>query len=460
MLKDAREGKFDVVIVDKIDRFYRHLSGLLSALDQLNSIGVSLASVQDKLDFTTPWGKLILTVLGMLAEIYIDNLRQETKKGHCQRARSGLWNGGIPFGYCNGLCSNCTDANGKGYCPNYGKPNLSDGKRLIAHPIESIAVKLAFEWYATGEESMTSIAKRLSQTKVSLPDGSEALIRQKGLKGYSDHGPFSKDVVRGILRRLAYTGKIPYVGFDDKGKYRSRKPPQEVFDGLQPALVSQELFDQVNSMRKLLGNTPIQPGRDIRCYPLSSILRCGHCGATMRGVSSLGKYFSYDDANKIDALMDCQQKPIKAAKIEDEIAGLLLTIVNRADEQRTMDALDELFAMAERRFQRAQELYLAGEINREYYEGERERYEEQEKNLPEEKLRATIALFKLPQSELPRWDELLPIDKKRLLRLVLEGAWIRGNALVAQLPTIAFLPILGGMGLSICGEGGCPLIRA
>ena len=64
LLKDAREGNFDVVVVDKIDRFYRHLGSLLTALDQLNNAGVSLVSVQDMLDFTTPWGKLMLTVLG------------------------------------------------------------------------------------------------------------------------------------------------------------------------------------------------------------------------------------------------------------------------------------------------------------------------------------------------------------------------------------------------------------
>ncbi len=79
MLKDATSGLFDVVVVDKIDRFYRHLGGLLSTLEHLNNNGISFVSVQEKLDFTTPWGKLMLTVLGMLAEIYIDNLRQETK---------------------------------------------------------------------------------------------------------------------------------------------------------------------------------------------------------------------------------------------------------------------------------------------------------------------------------------------------------------------------------------------
>lgn len=54
LMEDAKEGKFDVVVVDKIDRFYRHLSGLLNALDQLNSHKVTFVSVQERLDFTTP----------------------------------------------------------------------------------------------------------------------------------------------------------------------------------------------------------------------------------------------------------------------------------------------------------------------------------------------------------------------------------------------------------------------
>ena len=86
LMEDAKEGQFDVVVVDKIDRFYRHLNGLLNALDQLNELKVTFVSVQERIDFTTPWGKLTLTILGMLAEIYIDNLRQETQSGKLQRA--------------------------------------------------------------------------------------------------------------------------------------------------------------------------------------------------------------------------------------------------------------------------------------------------------------------------------------------------------------------------------------
>ena len=90
LMEDAKEGRFDVVVVDKIDRFYRHLNRLLNALDQLNELKVTFVSVQEQIDFTMPWRKLTLTMLGMLAEIYIDNLRQETQSGKLQRARDGL----------------------------------------------------------------------------------------------------------------------------------------------------------------------------------------------------------------------------------------------------------------------------------------------------------------------------------------------------------------------------------
>src|SRR5487761_2153812 len=51
LLQDAETHQFDVVIVDKIDRFYRHLSGLLNTLDRLKEQNVFFVSVQEHLDF-------------------------------------------------------------------------------------------------------------------------------------------------------------------------------------------------------------------------------------------------------------------------------------------------------------------------------------------------------------------------------------------------------------------------
>ena len=264
----CRGGKFDVVIVDKIDRFYRHLGGLLATLDQLNSCGVSFASVQEKLDFTTPWGKLMLTVLGMLAEIYIDNLRQETRKGKIQHARKGLWLGAIPYGYCNGLCSSCTDPNGRGYCPDFGKPDKGDGKVMVPHPVDSQVVKKVFQQYAGGNMSHRQIAEWLNVLQIPTNNGVIVSARQKGAPGRTGPGPLGRDHIRDMLNRLAYTGKVPYQGVADDGRHRKRCPPLELYQGGHVALVDEPAFARAREISQLSGRNPrFRNGRQARLLP-------------------------------------------------------------------------------------------------------------------------------------------------------------------------------------------------
>lgn len=328
LMKDAQTGKFEVVIVDKIDRFYRHLNGLLTALDELNSHGVSFVSVQERLDFTTPWGKLTLTLLGMLAEIYLDNLRQETRKGLRQRARNGYWNGSIPFGYCKGLCEECTDPNGKDYCPEYGKSNLSDGKILILHPIEGEIVKQIYQWYLTREYSHARIAEKLNGMTHQLENGTSLPIRQKGHPGRTKPGPFSKDTVREILHHIFYTGKVPYYGTDPRtGRKRKRRNPAAIYPGKHPALIDEATFQQVQELHALLGSSPNKiSSQKRRIYPLTGLLRCGYCGGSMRG-SSNGKYFYYRDATQIERTSTCHQPLVRADKIERQVVDYLLKVL-------------------------------------------------------------------------------------------------------------------------------------
>lgn len=296
LLKDAGAGKFDVVVVDKIDRFYRHLSGLLTTLDQLNGHGVAFASVQEQLDFTTPWGKLMLPVLGTLAEIYLDNLRQETRKGKLQRARQGMWLGAIPYGYCNGLCSRCTDPNGKNYCPDFGQPDKGDGRIMIHHPVENQIVKLVFDWYVSGEESNRSIAEKLNELQITLTDGNSVPARQKGAPGRTEPRPFTRDIIRDMLKRLAYTGKISYQGVAEDGRHRKRKAPLEIFKAAHPALVDDEIFRNAQEIREVRSrNSFVRNNRPVHLFSLTGILHCGYCGGSMRGVSKVEGYKYYED---------------------------------------------------------------------------------------------------------------------------------------------------------------------
>jgi len=208
-------------------------------------------------------------VLGMLAEIYIDNLRQETRKGKLQRARKGLWNGNIPFGYCLGLCSQCSDSNGDCYCPEFSGPDKSTDGVLIPHPIDSQIVQHIFRLYLSGEHSDASITELLNTSTFRLADGREIQPRSKGTPGQSQPGKFGKDAVRGILTRVFYTGKIPYIGQDENGKSRKRRPPQ-LFDGQHPALVDEVTFQAVQQLRRERAAFPrTGVSGKMRVYPLT-----------------------------------------------------------------------------------------------------------------------------------------------------------------------------------------------
>ena len=437
LMEDAKAGHFDVIIVDKIDRFYRHLNGLLNALDQLNNHNVTFVSVQERLDFTTPWGKLTLTMLGMLAEIYIDNLRQETRKGKMQRARDGLWNGNIPFGYCRGLCSRCEDTNGPGYCPEVGKPDKGDGKTMVEHPIDGHIVRMAFDLYLNGSKGDVRVAEKLNQLRFTLPDGSERAYRSKGIPGGKNPGPFTKDFVRGLLTRVLYTGKIAYYGRGRKRKIEALYP------GKHPALISEETFQALQDLRQIAGTIGRSKfGNDARIYPLTGIIFCGSCGWPMRG-TMWGKLGSaYKDSSQIEIHSDCMQKPIKAMTLEKQIIKLLYDATKVWEKTVKPGAITKYADEAETDLQRAQELYIRGEITKEILEREKERTEKIIKPLQENSFVATLAISKKIQLAYANWKELSTIEQKRLLRGSVEAIFVRENALVALQPTFAFLPIL------------------
>ena len=442
LMADAKAGKFDVVVVDKIDRFYRHLRGLLTALDTLHGYGVSFASVQEKLDFTTPWGKLMLTVLGTLAEIYIENLRQETRKGKRQRAREGLWNGNIPHGYCNGMCAQCCDPNGPSYCPNVGQPNQTDGKHLIWHPLDHHIVRWAFEYYLREACSDGKVADYLNSLEYRRPDGTLGKYRQRGVPGRIPPGIFNKDMVRGLLQREFYLGRVPYHGVPK----RTKGKVEEWYPGQHQALIDEATFKQAQEQRALFShNSHVKRGRVVELFPLSGLVRCGYCGLPLRSGSNQGRRI-YRDVTQIEHRGGCPQPIILANLLEETILNALRLVVDDKPPLQNLQAQQAREQQAEARWGRARDLYLAGAIDRAGYEVEKARYETEIQDLHSTSIGAIIALVHEVQSGLSAWAELPAVKHKKLLRSAVEAAYVRGNALVAVQPTTVFLPLLQLMG--------------
>jgi site-specific DNA recombinase len=442
LMKDAEADKFDVVIVDKIDRFYRHLTGLLTALDKLHGYDVSFASVQEQMDFTSPWGKLTLTMLGMLAEIYIDNLRQETQKGKTQRAREGYFNGNIPFGYCKGLCSTCKDPNGKGYCPNFGNEDIGTGDIAVPHPIDSQAVKLIFARYAAGDYSTAMIAQELNSIELYRDDGTIFHYRTKGIPGQFEPGPLSKDAIRDMLQRVFYVGKIPYYGRDEKGQRRDRGNMLETYPGKHVALVDEAMFLKVHELKKVFNSNPRHNsmGTFARVSPLGGLLRCGYCGAPMRGVSGGTKTRYYRDASKIEKTCDCPQNIVIAEAIENQVKDLLLGIFDNAELLKALELVENQKQLASQRFDRAKDLYLAGELPRDDYEAEKQNYDLANENeyLQINSNTDIISGVRDASLGLKDWANRSLFERKAVFLQILETVYVRDKACAAIQPKVAF----------------------
>ncbi|MGD2207509.1 MAG: recombinase family protein [Anaerolineae bacterium] len=471
LLRDAALGRFDVVVVDKVDRFYRYLQGLLSALDRLDDHGVTFVSVKENLDFSTPWGKLALTVLGMLAEIYIDNLREETSKGKRARARKGLWNGSIPLGYCRGTCARCEDPNGEGYCPHFGEADLNrdyPDVSLIAHPIESVAVKRAFKWYGTGRCSDADVTERLNAYRHRLPDGREVELRTKGIPNRYPPGPFSRSSVRDILLRRFYTGVVVYYGTDDEGRKRKRHDFAYTAPGRHPALVSEELFDEVQELRSFAANRRRNEQGVPRLYPLSGILRCSECERQMWGFSANEGIRYYRDSTRAERRGDCEQMTVRAEEIEEELVDLLrqcrlpedwqdrlVEFIHPPEDQAEVEKKEQAL---EARLERARELYLAGDIGRSRYLEEKWAVQVELTSLHPVPKDAIMATGSVLQDFDRSWLNAHSYpEKARLLRGLVAAAFVKGRSLVAVRPTESFFPLA-----HYCwsgSDGGGPIVK-
>jgi DNA invertase Pin-like site-specific DNA recombinase len=89
LMKDARARKFDVVVVARFDRFARSVSHLLRALDEFNHLGINFVSLSESIDTSTPMGKMIFTVLGAVAELERNLIKERVQMGISRARKQG-----------------------------------------------------------------------------------------------------------------------------------------------------------------------------------------------------------------------------------------------------------------------------------------------------------------------------------------------------------------------------------
>jgi DNA invertase Pin-like site-specific DNA recombinase len=86
MMRDARRGAFDVLLVWACDRIARSTRHLLEVLDELQHLGIEFVSFRENLDTSGPLGRAITIIIGAIAELERSLIVERVRSG-MRRAR-------------------------------------------------------------------------------------------------------------------------------------------------------------------------------------------------------------------------------------------------------------------------------------------------------------------------------------------------------------------------------------
>jgi DNA invertase Pin-like site-specific DNA recombinase len=86
----ARQKKFDVLYCYSIDRLGRSTKNLISVVEMLQELKVDLFFYREGIDTTTPTGKCVFTILGSVAELERNLIRERVVSGLDKARRNGV----------------------------------------------------------------------------------------------------------------------------------------------------------------------------------------------------------------------------------------------------------------------------------------------------------------------------------------------------------------------------------
>jgi len=302
LLKDAKQKKFDLVLVYKIDRFSRNLKDMLNLVDELSSYGVGFKSATEPFDTTTSAGKLMLQQLGSFAEFERNRIAERVFPGMVKGVQQGNWQGAryAPYGY------------------RYNK----EKKLLEIDEQEAKVVKLIYTMFLC-DKSIFAITKYLTK---------KSYRNRKG-------NIFSTKLIGDILKNRIYTGKLVwnrhYYDKTQKTKngyrYIKNSPDKIIISqGKHQSIIPDEDFEAVQEKLK---TRRIERRKKANDYPLSGILYCAKCNHKYLGISSISNHRTgvkkrwYRCTGPYRSFIRCKNKSVKANEIESEVAEILETLL-------------------------------------------------------------------------------------------------------------------------------------
>jgi DNA invertase Pin-like site-specific DNA recombinase len=99
VLADVRRGAISRVVIFKLDRITRSTRDLADLIELFGSFNTSLVSVSESLDTETAAGRLVVNMLGVVAQWEREAIAERTTEALAHKRRNGLVYGHTPFGF-------------------------------------------------------------------------------------------------------------------------------------------------------------------------------------------------------------------------------------------------------------------------------------------------------------------------------------------------------------------------
>lgn len=74
----AKDGRYAAVFVNRIDRISRKLAQRAVLFEEFGSLGIKIVSANEDLDDTTPEGRMMVSILGAIAEFEVERTMERT----------------------------------------------------------------------------------------------------------------------------------------------------------------------------------------------------------------------------------------------------------------------------------------------------------------------------------------------------------------------------------------------
>lgn len=235
MLKDARNGRFNLVLVWKISRLSRRLKDLLLILDEFDKLSIVFSSYSEKFDTSTAVGKMTLQLLGSIAEFERNTIIDNVNLGLTEFARKGGKTGTV-LGY-----DNCN-------------------KQLIVNNDEAELVKMIYNLYTIKQMSMHQIATYLNSL---------------GFKTKRSNS-FTKGSIAVILSNPVYIA-INRHKIGQEEEYKT--------DGSHTPIIDIATWNTAQNLREIYKKKRPLKNKQLN-FLLSGKIQCPNCGCLMYSFTS------------------------------------------------------------------------------------------------------------------------------------------------------------------------------